>query len=59
MTDVTINKYGDTKRLTALIKKPFATGYRIGSLEQAQKEFRDATKLPVQWQPEDNVEEVD
>ncbi len=28
VTDVTVNKYGDTKRLATLIKRPLATAYR-------------------------------
>jgi hypothetical protein len=59
VTDVKVNKYGDTKRLAALIERPLATAYRLGTLEQAQMGFRDATKLPVEWQPEGDIEEVD
>jgi hypothetical protein len=43
VTDVTINKYGDTKRLTTLIKKDRATGYRIGSIGDARDAFCNGT----------------
>jgi hypothetical protein len=61
VTDVTINhQRGDTKRLSALIKKPRATGYRIGTLTAARDAFSDFTKLPVAWEATDTgIEEVD
>jgi hypothetical protein len=58
ITDVTINKYGDTKRLAALIKNDRATGYRIGSIGDARDAFCNTTKLTVEWQPEGGIEEV-
>jgi Family of unknown function (DUF5906) len=58
ITDVTINKYGDTKRLAALIKNDRATGYRIGSIGDARDAFCNTTKLTVEWQPEGGIEGV-
>jgi hypothetical protein len=60
VTDVTINQHGDTKRMSALIKKKLATGYRVRSLREARDAFTDATKLTVQWASTDgDIEEVD
>jgi hypothetical protein len=53
ITDVTINPYGDTTRKAALIEKKRATGYSIGTLQQARDAFQDATKLTIEWEADE------
>jgi hypothetical protein len=40
------------------IEKKMATGYRIGSLEQARQAFCNTTNLTIKWQPEGDIEEI-
>ena len=56
--DVTVNQYGDTKRMAALIKQDRAHGYHLGSLGQARDAFCDTTKLTIEWPADGGDEEI-
>jgi hypothetical protein len=58
-TDRPSGPYGDTRRTAALIEKTRATGYRIGTLDDARAAFINATNLTAEWtRAEDAPEEV-
>jgi hypothetical protein len=40
-------------RKAALIEKKRATGYSIGTLQQARDAFQDATKLTIEWEADE------
>jgi hypothetical protein len=59
MTDVK-NDFGGTNRKAALIRHPRPTGYHLGSLEEARKEFVATTGLEVDWQDRgDHIEDAE
>jgi hypothetical protein len=53
ITDVLINQHGDTTRKAALVRKERSTGYSLCDLKAARAAFTDATKLPVEWESDD------
>jgi Family of unknown function (DUF5906)/Primase C terminal 2 (PriCT-2) len=60
ITDVPSGPYGDTRRAGQVIKQPMATGYHLGTLEDARNAFQDDTKLTIEWTlNDDSVPEVD
>jgi hypothetical protein len=54
IADVVRNQYGDTSRKAELIKQDRATGYQLGTLDQARADFSKATGLAPTW-PMDNA----
>jgi hypothetical protein len=58
VTDVSVNTYGDTKRMAALIKKEQVHGYKLGTLRGARDAFADTTKLTVAWEASDEDDEA-
>ena len=53
ITDVPIGPNGETTRKAALIEKSRATGYSIGTLQEARDAFLDATKLTAKWEADE------